>query len=131
MLIFTGSLFLFIATLLQNTIVSRITLLQGPADLVLLVLVAWMLQEHIPMDWRWGAVAGLMLGLSSGLPFWVLLLAYVLAAALCQFLQTRVWQVTLLTLFTSVIAGTLIVQGLSLVYLWLNASPMNFLDALN
>ena len=126
-----GILFLALAALLQVTLVFRVTLLHGPANLILLVMLAWILQDFDFPDWRWGAVAGLMLSLYSGLPLWVLLLSYSLAAATAQFLQERVWQVRLLTLFTSVAIGTLLIDGISLVYLWLSANPIDLLDAFN
>lgn len=126
-----GTLFLALATLLQVTLVYRVTLLQGPANLVLLVMFTWSLQDFDFPDWRWGVIAGLMLSLYSALPLWVLLFSYTLAAATAQFLQQRVWQVRLLTLFASVAIGSLLIDGISLVYLWLSANPINLLDAFN
>jgi hypothetical protein len=126
-----GTLLLFLSTMLQVTLAERVTLLSAPADLVLLALVAWNLQEEVTPAWYWGAAAGLMLSLSSVLPFWLVLIGYTAVAALTQFLRQRVWQVPLLTLFTSIIAGTLFIDGLSLAYLWLVAHPIDLLDAFN
>ncbi|MDA1330304.1 MAG: hypothetical protein O3B43_04460 [Chloroflexi bacterium] len=116
---------------MQVTLADRITLLSGPADFVLLALMSWNLQEDIHPSWYWGLGAGLMLSLSSVLPLWVLLLSYSAAAAFCQFLRQRVWQVPLLTLFTSVVAGTLIIDGITLGYLWLGAHPISLIEAFN
>ena len=126
-----GTLTLFLATILQVTLADRVTLLSGPADILLLALVAWNLQEDVPPSWRWGVLAGLMLGLSSVLPLWLVLVSYTAAAALTQLLRLRVWQVPLLTLFTSVVAGTLLINGLALTYLWLGAHPIELGEAFN
>jgi hypothetical protein len=129
--IIVGVIFIGIASLLQVTIVGRITLLQGPTNLVLLVMLSWSLRDENLPDWRWGLPAGLILSLFSALPLWVLLISYSLAAASAQILQQRVWQSRLLTLFTSVAVGTLLIDGTSLSYLWLNASSIPLIDAFN
>jgi hypothetical protein len=126
-----GVFLLLLATLLQVTLLARVDLLQGTAELVLLTLIAWMMQEGWAPDWRWGIPAGLMVGYSSALPDWLLLAGYVAAAAICQLLHTRVWQVRLLTLATSVLLGTLVIHLLTLLYMWFGANPMGFGEALN
>jgi hypothetical protein len=126
-----GAVLIFSAALLQVTLAGRITLLHSPANLVLIVMLAWSLLDFNTPDWRWGLLAGLILSLFSFLPLWVLLLNHSLAAATSQFLQRRVWQVRLLTLFTSVALGSIFIDGISLGYLWLNASPIGLLDAFN
>ena len=127
----SAGLLIFIAGILQVTLAPRITLLQAPADLVLLCLVAWNLQEEVEADWRWALLGGLILGLSSALPLWVLLIAYALVGLLIVFLRRRVWQVPLLTLLTATLLGTLIVDSISLLYLWLSASPFDLAQAIN
>lgn len=119
------------ASILQGTLVTRIKLLQGHADLVLLVIVAIILQEDLKPDWRWGLLAGLILSLSSALPLWVLLASYTAAALICHWLRKRVLQIPMLILFTSILIGTLIIDGSTLIYLWLIANPLNLLDAIN
>jgi cell shape-determining protein MreD len=119
------------AALLQVSLAWRISLLQGPADLVLLVLLAWMLQEPAKNDWRWGILAGLILSLFSSLPFWVPLTGYAITAIAVQLFETRVWQNSLLTLFTAIVVGIVCVQATTLLYLWLNANPIAIRDAFN
>lgn len=131
MRILIGLLLLLSAALLQTTLFARITLLQGSADIVLLVLITWMMQEGNRPDWRWGLVAGLMIGYASALPDLLLLAGYVGAAAICQMLHQRIWQVQLLTLATSVLAGTLVLHTLTLGYMWAVGSPLNLGEAFN
>ena len=126
-----GGLLLLLASILQVTLMGRFTLLAGTADLLLLVMLTFMLQEDVRADWRWGIAAGLMVDLSSALPIWVSLAAYIGAAALAHLLETRVWKIPLLTLFALTLGSTLLIQGVTMFYLWLNASPINFGEAFN
>lgn len=131
MRIVVGVLLLLVATLLQVTLLTRINLLQGSIDLVLLVMLTWMMQEGNKPDWRWGIPAGLMVGYASALPDWLLLAGYVAAAGVCQLLHTRVWQVRLLTLSTSVLLGTLIIHLVTILFMWVESHPLGFADAFN
>jgi hypothetical protein len=131
MRILIGLLLLLAAALLQTTLFARITLLQGTADIVLLVLMTWMMQEGNRPDWRWGIAAGLLVGYASALPDLLLLAGYIAAAGLCQLLHERIWQVRVLTLATSVLAGTLVLHALTLAYLWAAGSPLNLVQSLN
>jgi hypothetical protein len=129
--IFVGFLVLLVAGLLQVTLLTRITLLQGHADLVLIVLMVWMLQEGNKPDWRWGLAAGVMVGWASALPDWVMWIGYAAAAGLCQLLHRRIWQVTLLTLVTATLLGTLVIHVLTMAYLFFSAQPIGLVDGLN
>jgi cell shape-determining protein MreD len=131
MRIATGIILLLFAALLQVTLMMRMTLLQGPADLVLLVMIAWMLQPGNRPSWLWGLPAGLMIGYASALPDYVPLMGYVVAAGLCQLLQTRIWQVPLFTLFSATLLGTLVIHLVSVIYLWLSSNPIDPLQAFN
>jgi hypothetical protein len=131
MRIVVGVLLLLGAALLQVTLLARIDLLQGTADAVLLVMVAWMLQDGNRPDWRWGIPAGLMIGYASALPGWLMLAGYIAASGLCQLLHTRVWQVRLLTQASGIFAGTLVIQLLTLLYMWIEARPLGFGEAFN
>jgi hypothetical protein len=126
-----GLVLLLGAALLQITLVTRITLLQGMADLVLLVMLAWMLQPGNQADWKWGIPAGLFIGYASALPDWLMVACYVAAAGLCQLLKLRIWQVQLLTLLSSTLLGTLVIHLMTLIYLFLTAHPIDALEALN
>ncbi len=131
MRIFVGVLLMLAAALLQITLITRISLLQGTADLVLLVMIAWMMQEGNRPDWRWGIPAGIMVGFASALPDWVFWVGYVAAAGICQLLHQRIWQVQLLTLLTATLLGTLALHLITMVYLWIAARPLGFGESFN
>ncbi len=131
MRIFIGIVLLLCATLLQVTLATRVALLHGSADLVLLTMLAWMLLPGNRPDWRWGIPAGLMVGYASALPDWVLLVAYVAAAGMCQILNERIWQLNLLTLLTGTLLGTLCIHAVTLAYLLLSSQTIDPLQAIN
>jgi len=76
---------LALAFMIQTAIISRVTLLSGAGDIVLLILIAWALQEQVQSAWHWAALAGLMAAFVSGLPPFVLLVAYLLAVSLARY----------------------------------------------
>jgi hypothetical protein len=119
------------AALLQITVAAQMPLLRGTADLVLLTLLGWALRRRLPGHWLWGLVAGLLVGFASQLPWWLMLAAYLGAAGLAAFLPRRMWEAAWLNLFTAVLAGTLLVQGLAYAYLWLLRTPIAPAQALN
>jgi hypothetical protein len=118
-----------VAVIVQNTIVTRINLLVGAADLVLLVLLSWVLQSQEANLWKWGLVAGIFVGLSSALPFWVPLVGYSLVVVLVIVLQTRIWQAPYWMLLASTFFGTVIVYGLDIFVLWLSGTPFGLEEA--
>ena len=120
-----------LAVLIQVTILSRVTLLHGPADLVLITLVSWVLQDRVESIWPWVIFAGFLIGYASALPTWLVPIAYVLVTVVVLFLKRRVWQVPILALFTAIFFGTVIVYGLSFGYLTASGVPLNFQEAFN
>jgi hypothetical protein len=97
-----------LAVILQTSIISRIDLLNGTADLVLVVLAAWGLQERIKGAWAWGLMAGLLVALISGLPWYVYPVSYLIVVGMARILAHRVWQAPLLAMFTVTLIGTLV-----------------------
>ncbi|HJS29770.1 MAG TPA: hypothetical protein VJ768_09120 [Anaerolineales bacterium] len=118
--------------ILQTTILSRVPLLQGPADLLLLTLVCWVFQARVTQSiWIWPVAGGLLLGLFSHLPIWLPVIAYGIVTGLTLALKRRVWQIPVLALFTSVFLGTIVTNAVSFLYLIVQGVPLVFLEAVN
>jgi rod shape-determining protein MreD len=115
---------------LQIGIVSQLTLLNGSADLILLVLVAWGLQERVKSAWAWAVIAGLIVSFVSGLPFLTPLFAYLVATAIARLLQQRIWQTPVLAMFIATLLATLVQNIFSLIALQLNEVPIQLQVAL-
>jgi rod shape-determining protein MreD len=101
------------AVMLQTAIFGRINLLNGEADLVLLILAAWGLQDRVRGAWVWAAVAGFLVGSISGVPWFVYLAGYLAVTGLARILAHRVWQAPLLAMFTVTLIGTLVLLMLT------------------
>src|SRR5512133_2674076 len=98
------------AVVLQSAVISRIYLLSGIADLPLVMLAAWALQDGVDSAWQWAVAFGLMVGFVSGIPWYVPMISYVVIVALAQILQRRVWQAPLLAMFSVTFLGTIILN---------------------
>lgn len=115
-----------LALIVQTAILSRINLLSGSADLILLILAGWGLQPNARFVWIWAGLAGLLIGYVSALPMVVTVAGYLLVMGLARLLQRRIWQAPLLAMFTVTFAGTLVMQLLSYLSLWFlgNSLPL-------
>ena len=107
---------LVLAFILQTSVIGRINLLHGEADLVLLVLAALGLQERVRGIWIWTTAAGLLAGLISGVPWYIYLIGYLIVSGMARLLARRVWQASLLVMFAVTLIGSLILLLLTYVY---------------
>jgi rod shape-determining protein MreD len=121
---------ILLAVIIQSSVISRITLLSGVADLPLVMLAAWALQEGVESIWHWAIAVGLFVGFVSGIPFFIPLLAYLLVVLLARLLQRRVWQAPLLAMFVVCFIGTVFSHVLSLSVLRLFGIPLPIGDTL-
>jgi len=93
--------------LLQLSIISRMKLLSGNADIMLLVLAGWGLQERARGAWLIGVAASLLVGIVSGVPWYIYLVGYLSVVGMARLLIHRIWQAPLLAMFTVTLIGTL------------------------
>jgi rod shape-determining protein MreD len=121
---------LFLAVILQSAVISRIYLLSGAADLPLVMLAAWALQEQVDSSWHWAVAFGLLVGFVSALPWYVPVISYVVVVALAQMLQKRVWQAPLLAMFSVTFLGTVILNVLTYLVMRIGGTNMPFEDVL-
>jgi rod shape-determining protein MreD len=121
---------ILLSVILQSAVISRVYLLSGIADLPLVMLAAWALQEDVDSAWHWAIAAGLLVGFVSGIPWIVPVLGYVAVVALAQIFQKRVWQAPLLAMFSITFLGTIVMSILSLVVLRFIGEPLPISDAL-
>lgn len=101
---------LALAVILQSAILSHITLLSASADLVLVVVASWMMQERVKAVWEWGVIAAILVGFVSEFPTWGYLIGYGIVVGIGILLKRRVWRAPLLALFTMIFTGTLVMQ---------------------
>jgi hypothetical protein len=104
---------ILLTVILQSAVISRVYLLSGIADLPLVMLAAWALQDGVDSAWHWAIATGLLIGFVSGILWVVPVIGYVTVVVLAYLFQRRVWQAPLLAMFTITFIGTLIVSFLS------------------
>lgn len=119
-----------LAIILQTSIVSQVRLISGYADLPLLILAAWALQERVKSAWQWAVVACMLIGFVSGMPWPVVIAGYLGVIFLAQILQRRVWQAPLLAMFSVIFIGTLFIHLLSFLVLLALGTPLPFADVI-
>src|SRR6266487_2768911 len=118
------------SVILQSAVISRVYLLSGIADLPLVMLAAWALQEEVDSAWHWAAATGLLVGFISAISWTVPVLGYIAVVALARIFQRRIWQAPLLAMFSITFLGTIIVSLLSLAVLRFSDVPLLISDVL-
>lgn len=121
---------LFIAVILQSSVISQIKLLSGYADLPMLMLAAWALQKNVKTAWHWAVLGCAVVSFVSGMPQTVYIIGYLAVVFMAQILQRRVWQAPLLAMFSVTFIGTLFVNLLSYVTLQFFGTPFAFFDVM-
>ena len=129
--ILTGTVVLGFVTILQTTIISRIELLNGQLDLVIITLIAWILHEETKHWWLWAAMAGIIMGVASLIPAYLLVLIYLLICAFVIQVKIRIWQAPLMKLFVSVLIASALFLSFSLSYRILMGTSVEILPAIN
>lgn len=105
---------LLIVLMLQTAVASRLPLLHGTADIMLLTLAAWALVGRGKAVWFWTVLGGLMISLVSAVPLMIPLVGYLLMTLIANFFKRMVWQAPILAMVVVVVLGTLIQQGLTI-----------------
>ena len=122
--------FLFLVVL-QSSIVSATPLLQGSADLILLTIIAWTLQERVQVFWHWAIIGSFFLSVISKSPLVIILIGYLLVTSVVIIARQKLWRVPYLAMWAMTLSGTLIVQGITLAGRWLAGAEIPFLQAFN
>ncbi len=107
---------------LQTAIFSQANLISGTADVVLLFLAAWSLQEQVKNSWLWTVIAGVLISLASAMPFFAPLIAYLGVVSISKLLQRRVWRNPILAMFIVTLVGTIFQHGIYIFMLRINGA---------
>lgn len=119
-----------LAVILQSSVVSQVSLLSGYADLPMVLIAAWALQERVQSSWHWALTVCLMVGFVSGAPWPILLLGYLGIVFLARILQRRVWHAPLIAMFSVVFLGTFFYHLVSFVVLRFLGTPFLLADVI-
>jgi hypothetical protein len=119
-----------LAVIAQSAIVGQFSLLAGYADLLLVILAAWALQEGVTTAFQWAFLASVMVSFISHLPWIIYFIGYLSVVILALLLQRRVWQVPLLAMISVTFLGTVFMHNLSYLYLNFNGTLLSFPDSM-
>jgi hypothetical protein len=121
---------LVLAVIFQTAVISRITLLSGAADLMLLILVAWALQEQVESSWHWAVLGALLVAFVSAAPPVIPIVGYILAVVFARYVIRQIWQTPILALFSVTFFSTLVYQLLAYLVLLATGTRLAFDDVL-
>src|SRR5262245_5259515 len=121
---------ILLTVILQSAVISRVYLLSGIADLPLVMLAAWALQEEVDSAWQWAAATGLLVGFISGISWIVPFLGYITVVVMARIFQRRVWQAPLLAMFSITFLGTIVVSIFSIIALSFSGVQLPINDVL-
>jgi rod shape-determining protein MreD len=121
---------ILLTVILQSAVISRVYLLSGIADLPLVMLAAWALQEGVDSAWHWAIATGLLVGFISGITWVVPVAGYIAVVVLAYLFQRRVWQAPLLAMFSITFVGTILVSLLSVGVLGFSGVDLPISDVL-
>ena len=111
MAIFLAIPILGIMVIFQSAVFSQVQLLYGTTDLVLLIVVAWAVQERVTTAWHWGIIAGLLASLATAVPAYAVIPTYVVVTGIAIYMRRVFWQRPLLAMIT---ATVLVINGTSI-----------------
>ena len=117
--------------ILQTTIFSQTRLVSGTADIILLFLAAWSLQEQVKNSWVWTVISGVLVSLVSAMPFFTPLIGYLGVVGISKGLQRRVWRTPLLAMLIVVLVGTFFQQTVYVLALIVTGAPISWLESLD
>jgi cell shape-determining protein MreD len=117
--------------ILQTTIFSQTRLVSGTADIILLFLAAWSLQEQVKNSWVWTVISGVLVSLVSAMPFFTPLIGYLGVVGISKGLQRLVWRTPLLAMLIVVLVGTFFQQTVYVLALIITGAPISWLESLD
>ncbi|MEJ5241586.1 MAG: hypothetical protein WHS87_10350 [Anaerolineales bacterium] len=118
---------LFLVAILQSALFSRLSLLNGHADLMLIVLAIWSTHPRVAHAWEWTLIGAMLIAFLSAFPWPLTFLLYLIPTALAQTLRAALRShvlSTLIVLFT----GTLLMGLLGWGYLFILQSTFSVSD---
>lgn len=110
---------LIFLTIVQSTVLSQLTVLDGRPDLVLLVIVAWALTGRAREALTLGFIGGVFHDLFSGFPLGVSAISLVVVAYLVSLSEGRFWGANMLLVLGAVLLSSVVYHSFSLGMLWI------------
>ena len=96
---------MLILSVIQTVAVSRVNLMSGSADIILLTIVSWGITEKDRSVFVWALVGGSLISYISAMPAVVIITSYLIIAGITRVIKKGLWQLPILAvLLSSIIA---------------------------
>jgi hypothetical protein len=106
-----SNIFLFpvmlILSVLQTVAVSRLNILSGSADIILISIIAWGVTEEENNVFVFALIGGLFISLMTAMPAIAVLIGYLIIALISWVIHKRIWQSPILAALISMVLGTI------------------------
>jgi len=119
-----------LTAVLQMSVFSQWKILSGSADIVLLFVIAWCLQDRSKRLWLLVILMAGIAGTVSALPAYIPIIVYLVVYRVSRLVQSRLMQSPLLGMLVVTFGATLLQVFLNLAYLFVTRVELNFSDAL-
>jgi rod shape-determining protein MreD len=116
--------------MLQLAIFSQLPLLYGTTDLVLLVLIAWALQERSHNAWFWAFLGGSLVSIISAMPFGAPLVIYLAIVLGIRLVSRRILEFPILGMMIATILGTFFQHFIEIVALFVDGRALPFTQSI-
>ena len=98
---------MLIFSVIQTVAVSRIKLMGGSADIILLAIVSWGVSEEDNSVFYWALVGGIFISFISAMPTTAVIASYLFVAVITRVFQKVLWQAPILAILLSAFVGTI------------------------
>jgi hypothetical protein len=120
-----------ILIILQITVSDKIVILHGFGDLILVWLSAWVVQIQVRKVWFWVLIASISVAFISAAPWYVPFISFGAIAGLGHFIQKRLWQSPLLSLFVVIVCGSIVYYSLYFFAISISGVPLTLKSSLS
>jgi rod shape-determining protein MreD len=110
--------------IIQSSIISRLNISFGQADLVILAIIAWALNEKKNAIYWWALFAGILQCIISAVPFYLYVFGYLTITVGAVFIRKKLWNVPVITMILMSFIGTIVILGLSFMVISLTVTPL-------
>ena len=109
---------------------ARFSLLNGVADLMMLILIAWALQDGSKNSWMWAIIGGLVIGFASAVPWFIFPICYLGIVEITQRFKSRIWQSPILAMMIITAIGTILLLVTEFIALQIMGINLKFSESL-
>jgi hypothetical protein len=99
---------MLILSVIQSVAVSRISIMSGSADIILLAIVSLGVTKENRNIFIWALVGGIFISFISAMPAVAVITAYLVVAGITRFVYKGIWQSPILAILLSSFIGTVV-----------------------